>query len=179
LERDDDVISMSILLHAEFGTETRDDFLRAVRAKDRLEGVADSEPDAQDVDLAARLKEPEFAEMTRDEEFILTVTENGFGKRSSAYEYRVSGRGGKGIVNIETSRRNGPVTGSFPVAESGEIMLVTDGGQLIRMPVDDIRIAGRATQGVTLFRVSEGEKVVSVTKLGDEEDEEDGAEAED
>ncbi len=177
LEKDDDVISMSILIHAEFGTETRDDYLRAVRAKDRLEGIADSEPDAQDVDLAARLEEPEFAEMAKGEEFILTVTENGFGKRSSAYEYRVSGRGGKGIVNIETSRRNGPVTGSFPVAESGEIMLVTDGGQLIRMPVNDIRIAGRATQGVTLFRVSEGEKVVSVTKLGDEDDEEDGAEA--
>ena len=81
------------------------------------------------------------------------------------------------IVNIETSRRNGPVTGSFPVAERDEIMLVTDGGQLIRMPVNDIRIAGRATQGVTLFRVSEGEKVVSVTKLGDEEDDDNGADA--
>ncbi len=170
LDGDDQVISMSILRHAEFETETRDDYLRAVRAKRRLEGAEEGAPDPQDAALAEQLTEPMFADMDAREEFILTVTENGFGKRSSAYEYRVSGRGGKGIVNIETSRRNGMVTGSFPVADRDQIMLVTDGGQVIRMPVDDIRVAGRATQGVTLFRVAEEEKVVSVTKLGDEDE---------
>ena len=96
-----------------------------------------------------------------------------FRSRSSAYEYRVTGRGGQGIANIETSERNGPVLASFPVRNSDQIMLVTDGGQVLRIPVGDIRIAGRKTQGVVLFRVSEGEKVVSVTRLGD--DQEDGA----
>ena len=83
----------------------------------------------------------------------MTVTERGFGKRSSAYEYRTTGRGGKGIANIEMTERNGPVVASFPVASSDQIMLVTDSGQLIRFAVDEVRIAGRRTHGVTLFRI--------------------------
>ena len=96
---------------------------------------------------------------------ILSVTVNGYGKRSSAYEYRVTNRGGQGIINIETSKRNGPVVAAFPVADEDQLMLVTDGGQMIRIPVDDIRIASRNTQGVTLFDVAEDEHVVSVARL--------------
>jgi DNA gyrase subunit A len=112
------------------------------------------------------------------EQFILTVTENGYGKRSSAYEYRIARRGGQGIINIETSDRNGEVVASFPVGDDDQILLVTDGGQLIRCPVGDIRIAGRNTQGVTLFKTAEGERVVSVSRLDEsvldaDEDEDD------
>ena len=96
---------------------------------------------------------------------MLTVTVTGYGKRSSSYEYRVTGRGGQGIANMEMSPRNKEVVSSFPIEEDKEIMMVTDGGKLIRMPVDDIRIAGRKTQGVILFRTADDEKVVSVTKL--------------
>lgn len=102
---------------------------------------------------------------------MLTVTANGFGKRTSAYEYRVTRRGGSGIANIATSTRNGPVVASFPVGPDAEIMLVTDGGQVIRMPVDDIRIAGRSTQGVILLRVADGETVVSAAGLSREAEE--------
>ena len=104
------------------------------------------------------------------------MTENGFGKRSSAYEYRTTGRGGSGIANIEITPRNGNAVASFPVAASDELMLMTDGGQLIRTHVRDVRIARRQTQGVTLLRVEEGDRVVSVTRIGDTETE-DGGEA--
>jgi DNA gyrase subunit A len=103
--------------------------------------------------------------MAENEEFILAVTERGFGKRTSAYEYRVTGRGGQGIVNIDTSERNGAVVAAFPVEESDQLVLVTDGGQIIRFGVDEIRIAGRSTQGVTLFNVGADEKVVSVAQV--------------
>ena len=93
---------------------------------------------------------------------------NGFGKRSSAYEYRVAGRGGQGIANIEVNERNGDVVASFPVADNDQIMLVTDKGQLIRCPVEDIRIAGRSTQGVIVFDTAEDEHVVSVEHIGDD-----------
>jgi DNA gyrase subunit A len=104
------------------------------------------------------------------------VTEKGFGKRTSAYEYRITGRGGKGIGNIEVTDRNGMVAAAFPIERNDQLMLVTNGGQLIRCPVDDIRIAGRLTQGVTLLRVGEEEKVVSVARL--REDGEEGEEGE-
>ena len=106
-----------------------------------------------------------FEEMRKAEEFILTVTVTGYGKRTSSYEYRVTGRGGQGIANMEMSPRNKEVVSSFPIEDGKEIMMVTDGGKLIRMPVDDIRVAGRKTQGVILFRTGEDEKVVSVTWL--------------
>ena len=109
-----------------------------------------------------------------NEEFILTVTANGYGKRSSAYEYRITNRGGQGIANIARTERNGDVVASFPVEDQDQIMLVTDGGQLIRCPVHDIRIAGRSTQGVVLFKVAEGERVVSVTRLAEDEQEREG-----
>src|SRR5690606_13338665 len=102
-----------------------------------------------------------FAELEARDELILTVTAKGYGKRSSAYEYRVTGRGGQGVANIEMSARNGHVIGSFPVAEQDQIMLVTDGGQLIRCPVHDIRVARRPTQGFTIFKVAVDEQVLA------------------
>ena len=99
---------------------------------------------------------------------MLTVSERGFGKRTSSYEYRISGRGGKGIVAMVVNDRNGRLVASFPVEESDQIMLVTDAGQLIRCPVDDVRIAGRNTQGVRIFKTAEGEKVVSVEHIPDD-----------
>jgi len=164
----DEVISMTILRHSDLDTETRDEYLRC--ASERRRASEDEEGEAAAAATEGRqceLSEEVFQELADAEQFILTVTERGFGKRSSAYEYRTTGRGGKGIANIEKSERNGNVVGSFPVGSSDQIMLVTDGGQLIRSPVDDIRIAGRRTQGVTLFRIEEDERVVSVAHLGD------------
>ena len=103
------------------------------------------------------------------EEFILAITENGYGKRTSAYEYRITKRGGQGIINIETSKRNGAVINAFPVASGDQIMLITDSGRLIRVGVEDIRIASRNTQGVTLFKTDDAERVVSVAWLPDSE----------
>jgi DNA gyrase subunit A len=105
------------------------------------------------------------------EQFVLTVSENGYGKRSSAYEYRVSGRGGKGIIAMAVTRRNGKLVASFPVEDGDQIMLVSDGGQLIRCPVDGIRIAGRGTQGVIVFNTAEDERVVSVERVSEEDGE--------
>ena len=166
LKDNDRVISMSILDHAEAdSTAFRDAYLRHAMAVRR--GDDEVPP-----------HEPAYDELAAGEQFILTVTENGYGKRSSAYEYRIAGRGGQGIINIETSDRNGEVVASFPVGDEDQILLVTDGGQLIRCPVADIRIAGRNTQGVTLFKTAEGERVVSVSRLDesvlDGDEDEDG-----
>ncbi|HJM60622.1 MAG TPA: DNA gyrase C-terminal beta-propeller domain-containing protein, partial [Alphaproteobacteria bacterium] len=166
LKGNDRVISMSILDHAEAdSTAFRDAYLRHAMAVRR--GDDEVSP-----------HEPAYDELAAGEQFILTITENGYGKRSSAYEYRIAGRGGQGIINIETSDRNGEVVASFPVGDEDQILLVTDGGQLIRCPVADIRIAGRNTQGVTLFKTAEGERVVSVSRLDesvlDGDEEEDG-----
>jgi hypothetical protein len=117
-----------------------------------------------------------MAEFEAAEEFILTVTANGYGKRTSAYEYRRTNRGGQGITNIELER-NGPVVASFPAHNGEQLMLVTDQAKLIRTTVGDIRIAGRNTQGVTLFRVADGEHVVSAARIDEEEEPENEAEA--
>ncbi len=114
--------------------------------------------------------------MSAAEQFVLTISEKGFGKRTSSYEYRTTGRGGKGIVAMAITEKNGRLVASFPVEESDQIMLVTDGGQLIRCPVDGIRIAGRSTQGVIVFSTAEGERVVSVERLSEEGGEENGGE---
>jgi DNA gyrase subunit A len=112
-----------------------------------------------------------MAEFEAAEEFILTVTENGYGKRTSAYEYRRTNRGGQGITNIETSMRNGCVVASFPAHNGQQLMLVTDQAKMIRTTVGDIRIAGRNTQGVTLFKVADDEHVVSAARIEESEDE--------
>ncbi len=105
--------------------------------------------------------------MSAAEQFVLSISENGYGKRTSTYEYRASGRGGKGIIAMVTNKRNGDLVASFPVEESDQIMLVTDGGQLIRCPVQHISLLGRSTQGVTVFDTAEDEKVVSVSRVSD------------
>ena len=106
-------------------------------------------------------------EMKSKEEFILTITENGYGKRSSAYEFRETGRGGQGIINISTTERNGNVAASFPIKSDDDIMLVTSKGQMIRVKVNEIRVAGRNTQGVRIFKTSSDEKVVTAVRLAD------------
>jgi DNA gyrase subunit A len=116
-----------------------------------------------------------YAELSAHEEFVLTVSENGYGKRTSAYEYRISGRGGKGIIAMTVNQRNGKLVASFPAEESDQIMLVTDRGQLIRIPVDGISIMGRSTQGVIVFDTAEDERVASVEHIPDVENGEDEA----
>lgn len=171
----DDVISMSMLRHTEYDAAERAAYLRMAKARrggDEVEAPVENTAPEEGEETAVpaiTLSEERFAEMAANEEFILTVTANGFGKRSSAYEYRVAGRGGKGIANIEVTKKNGEVVASFPVRESDQIMLVTNGGQLIRTRVNGIRIAGRKTQGVTVFKVSDGERVMSVTRLSEDE----------
>jgi len=159
LKQDDYVISVSVLKHIEADTEIKTLYLKAATAKRR--------GDTQDY-----IEEEKFELMHNDDQFILTISENGYGKRTSAYEYRITNRGGQGIINIETSDRNGPVIASFIVQNSDDVMLVTNAGRIIRSPVNDIRIASRNTQGVTLFSVDKGEKVVSVTVTSAVEDEE-------
>jgi DNA gyrase subunit A len=183
LAKGDEVISLSLLRHVDATPDERVAYLRIAGARRRAEAgeeggdtgpieTADSTADsgadsAADSGDAVEMDEARIDELAAAEEFILAATENGFGKRTSAYDYRVTGRGGQGIVNIETSERNGNVVATFPISAQDQIMLVTDGGQLIRSPVHDVRIASRRTQGVTLFKVSEGERVVSVAWLPD------------
>ncbi len=116
--------------------------------------------------------------MAETEEFILTVSENGYGKRSSSHEYRVSGRGGKGIAAMVVNERNGKLVASFPVEQDDEIMLVSDGGQLIRTPIKDVRVAGRSTMGVTVFNTAKDERVVSVEHINETESDDDDDENE-
>ena len=155
---DDEVISMSILHRVGTTQEEREAYMRCPPWRERE-------------DVECTLPDDRYAELQENEQFILTVTENGYGKRSSAYEYRRTNRGGQGITNIDTSERNGGVIASFPARQGEALMLVTDQGKMIRTTVGDIRIMGRNTQGVTIFRVAEGEHVVSVAKI-DESDEE-------
>jgi DNA gyrase subunit A len=168
LGRSDQVISMAILGHVEASPAERAAYVRQANSIRR--GGADVE----DVEVETEGQEivvlsPErYAELSAHEEFVLTVSENGYGKRTSAYEYRISGRGGKGIIGMVVNQRNGKLVASFPVEETDEIMLVTDGGQLIRVPVQDISIMGRSTQGVIVFSTTEGEHVVSVEHISEE-----------
>jgi DNA gyrase subunit A len=155
---DDEVISMSILRRAGTTQEEREAYLRCPPWRER-EGAECTLPPERVVEMAEK------------EQFILTVTENGFGKRTSAYEYRRTNRGGQGITNIDTSARNGGVVASFPVKPGEQIMLATDQGKMIRTTVGSIRIAGRNTQGVMIFRVDASEHVVSVAKIDEVEEE--------
>nr|WP_243396423.1 DNA gyrase subunit A [Marinicaulis flavus] len=175
LDKGNHVISMAILRHVETTSEEARAYLKHAAAMRRAVGETDAE-DPEDSDVADVAISPErVAELGANEQFVLTVTEHGYGKRTSSYEYRTSGRGGKGIIAIQTTDRNGPVVAAFAVEDTDQIMLVTDRGQLIRTPVNDIRIAGRNTQGVTIFRTRDDEKVVSVGRIEDV-DEEDGEE---
>ena len=179
----DDVVSMAILRHVEVSVEEARAYMRQASAMRRAAGDETEAPEvpAEEADEAGTaeiaLTPERYAELGAQEQFVLIVSENGFGKRSSAYEYRVTGRGGSGIVAMAMTKKNARIAASFPVEESDQLMLITDGGQTIRLPVGQIRVAGRATQGVILFRLSEGERVVSVERIGEgQEIDGDGAE---
>jgi len=169
LAEGDEVIAMSILGHFDATADERTAYLKLRRL---IEGES-SEADDDEAMNAAEIDQERYAEMSAAEQFILAVSENGFGKRSSAYEYRKTGRGGKGITAMAMSDRNGQIIASFPVENDDQIMLVTNGGKLIRVPVDGIRIAGRATQGVTILDTAKGEQVVSVERISEPEPEDD------
>jgi DNA gyrase subunit A len=169
LAPDDEVIGLSVIEHVEVSNDERAAYLRIANARRRGNGNGngdeDVEPavDAEEPVADVSLDEARVQQLAEAEEFLLTVTDAGFGKRSSAYEYRASGRGGQGIANITLSRRNGTaVAASFPVRPGDDVMLVTDAGRLIRVPADQVRVTGRQAMGVTLFRVDAGEHVTSV-----------------
>jgi len=171
---DDSVISLSILKHADAPPEMRNAYLvesarRRSAPDEELETVEDDEGAA-----TGSVSEEQFAEMAAREEFLLSVTARGYGVRSSAYDYRITGRGGQGIVNMNLERRQDAMVAVFPVEPNDQIILVTDGGMMIRVPVRDIRIARRRTQGVVVFKVGDAERVVSVAHLPESEDAENG-----
>jgi DNA gyrase subunit A len=178
LAKDDRVISMTILNSFDASPEERAGYLKMRRAVigEGVEGEETASPEAEEgVAEASAISLERYNEMGANEQFVLTLSERGFGKRTSSYEYRTSGRGGKGITAMRVNARNGNLVASFPVQPSDQIMLVTDGGQLIRVPVDDIRIVGRASQGVTVFNTEKTERVVSVEHI-EGEDESEGTE---
>lgn len=171
----DEVVSISILRHVEVSAEERIAYLRqAAQMRNQVEdetGAAAIEGDEEENPntsvAAVLLTQDRFNELAASEDFLLAVTSKGFGKRTSAYEYRTTGRGGSGIWNMKLSPRNGEIVGSFHVHDTDEAMLVTNGGQIIRMAVSDVRFVGRQTQGVTLFRIEGSEEVVSAAIIKD------------
>jgi DNA gyrase subunit A len=173
LAEGDSVISLAILNAFDASPAERAAYLKQRRAgtegeADEAEAAAESEDENGAEPNGADTLEPErFEAMRAAEQVILTISENGYGKRTSSFEYRVTGRGGKGVVAMAVNARNGSLVASFPVEESDELMLVTDGGQLIRVPVTGIRVAGRSTQGVIVFDTADEEHVVSVDRIGE------------
>ena len=197
LKADDEVISMAILRHSSVSHEERMAYLKQASSLRRLKnangengesgengdegdesnnGKGNDGEDFDDEEIKEtkgknkakqKLTQAQYQKMADAEEFILTISEKGFGKRSSSYHYRTSARGGQGIPSMIVNKRNGKLVGSFPIKESDEIMLVTDGGTLIRCPVRGISIQGRNTQGVTIFKTKQEAKVVSVVRLGE------------
>ena len=164
----DNVMSMSTLNHGSFSIEERNAYLRRRRAE-RMDNDDDQDQD-QETDKAEdnetfTLSDERYSEMVKMDEFILTLAANGYGKRTSSYEYTVRKRGGQGIANIDLSVKDNSVVASFPVMDQDQLVLVTDSGQMIRTGIDEIRIAGRSTRGVIVFRVADKEHVVSVSRL--------------
>jgi DNA gyrase subunit A len=193
MDPDDRVISMSILRHEEIAPDLRDAYLSMaakrrgqmgeeseLAAGQRLEpedGLPENgDENGSDNGAEAAISEEVFADLATREEFVLSVTEKGFGVRASAYDYRITRRGGQGIDNMRWNREVDAVVAVFPVGQNDQVMLVTDGGMVIRCPVNDIRIARRGRQGVVIFKVGEGERVVSVARLPEESDENGAAE---
>jgi DNA gyrase subunit A len=176
---EDRVISMSILRHEEITPDVRNGYLSMARDRRRQMGEESEAAEAQTPEQPsepdegengngageAALTEEQFLDLAAREEFVQSVTEKGFGVRSSAYDYRITGRGGQGVNNMDLSRRQDAVVAVFPVGHNDQIMLVTDAATVIRVPVNDIRIARRGSQGVVVFRVGDGERVVSVARL--------------
>jgi len=165
-QKGDEVISMSILGHIDVTPDERNAYLKM--ASQRIGDDVDC-MDIEETDY--KLSQERFQELLEKEQIVLTVSNKGFGKRTSAYEYRVSGRGGQGVANMALTNKNGgEVVATFPVTDSHQIMLVTDKGQLIRTPVETVRTTGRSAQGVTIFKVGSDENVVSVAWLVQDED---------
>ena len=172
LAKDDEVVSLSLLYHSDATSAEARAYLKQASAARRAEsGEAEApveiEDDVEDGVEEATLTSERYAALGAREQFVLTLSQTGFGKRSSSYEYRVTGRGGSGIVAIGMGKKNSAVIASFPVEESDDLMMISDGGQTIRVAVSGISIQGRAAQGVTVFRVDEGERVVSVERIAD------------
>jgi DNA gyrase subunit A len=171
LGKDDKVISMSILRHMEVSAEERAGYHKRASAIRRGAGVEEeaAPTDAEEAVRAIELSAERYVELSAAEQFVLTLSERGYGKRSSSYEYRTTGRGGKGIVAMSLTAKTGKIVGSFPVEEGDQVMLVTDAGKLIRTTVAGIRIAGRSTQGVIVLDTAQDEHVVSVERLSEDE----------
>ena len=169
----DEVVSLSLLYHSDATSAEARAYLKQASAARRAESgeaeapVEEAPEDAEDGVEEATLTPERYAALGAREQFVLTMSQTGFGKRSSSYEYRVTGRGGSGIVAIGMGKKNSAVIAAFPVEESDDLMLISDAGQTIRVAVSGISIQGRAAQGVTVFRVDEGEKVVSVERIAD------------
>ena len=166
---------MSVLRHMDVTSPEARSYLKHASAMRRATGEevedavteVETDEDGEDDDTEAALSPERIAQFGAAEEFILTITEDGMGKRASAFDYRVTGRGGKGLIAHKLGK-GGRLAASFPIDDGDEIMMVTDAGQLIRTPARQIRIAGRATQGVRVLRTNENEKVVSVERVAEQ-----------
>ena len=168
----DEVVSLSLLYHGDATSPEARAYLKQASVARRaesgeVEAPVDIDDEAEDGVEEATLTPERYAQLGAREQFVLTLSQTGFGKRTSSYEYRVTGRGGSGIVAIGMGKKNSAVIASFPVEDSDDLMLISDSGQTIRVPVSDISVQGRAAQGVTVFKVDEGEKVVSVERIAD------------
>jgi DNA gyrase subunit A len=165
----DEAVSLSLLRHSDASTAEGRAYLKQASAARRAASGEEEAPleeeETEDGVEEATLSTERYAELGAREQFVLAVSENGFGKRTSSYEYRVTGRGGSGIVALGMGKKNTAIVGAFPVEESDDLMLISDAGQTIRVPVSGISYQGRSAQGVTVFRVDEGERVVSVERI--------------
>jgi len=168
----DEVVSLSLLHHSDATTAEARAYLKQASAARRAalgeEAEAPIEDAADDEDAGgeeATLSSERYAELGAREQFVLAISENGFGKRTSSYEYRVTGRGGSGIVAMGMGRKNSAIIAGFPVDDSDDLMLISNQGQTIRVGVTGISVQGRAAQGVVVFRLDEGERVVSVERI--------------
>ncbi|MGI4851375.1 MAG: DNA gyrase subunit A [Janthinobacterium lividum] len=187
LAKGDEMIAITVLNHTQTLPEERYAYIKLSRQKrdleedleEEIEQIEESEEGINELSSANTLSAERFNELEAQEQFILTVTDRGFGKRSSAFEYRITNRGVQGFASMKLTAKTGKIINSFVVGDNDQIVLVTDGGQLIRCPVKHIRVAGRQTQGVTIFRVSDGEKVVSIARIADAQSDEDDIESED
>jgi DNA gyrase subunit A len=177
-EGGDEVVSLTLLHHSDATTAEARAYLKQSSAARRA-ATGEEEAPVEEVEETeesmeeATLTQERYAELGAKDQFVLAVSENGFGKRSSSYEYRVTGRGGSGIVAMGMGKKNSAIIGAFPVEESDDLMLISNTGQTIRVPVGGISVQGRAAQGVVVFRVEEAERVVSVERIADVSEEAD------
>jgi DNA gyrase subunit A len=172
------LISMTILAHVDAEAWERTAYLKRAMAERRADGDDSDDvinDDTDEVVVEGEISQEFYDELKAREQFVLTVSAKGYGKRSSSYEFRTSGRGGKGIRATDTGKTDviGKLVATFPVEDENQIMLVSDGGQVIRVPVGGIRMAGRATKGVTIFSTAKNENVVSVDRISEPSDEDD------